>query len=50
MGKTYRNWSESDSDKRNSRGAKKHSKLKQKEQGMKRMKSKRDDSWNGIDG
>ena len=30
MGKTYRNYPTSESDKRNSRSAKKHSKMKQK--------------------
>lgn len=40
MGKTYRNYPTSESDKRNSRSAKKHSKMKQKESGAKRMKMK----------
>jgi hypothetical protein len=39
MSKSNRNW-ESESDKRNSRSAKKHSVLKQKENGQKRMKNK----------
>lgn len=42
MGKTYRNWS--DSDKRNSRNAKKHSKMKQMDHQKKRSKMKRE-SW-----
>ena len=40
MGKTYRNYPTSESDKRNSRSAKKHSKMKQKENGVRRMKLK----------
>lgn len=47
MGKTFRNWT-SDSDKRNSRNAKKHSKLKQKDQKIKRMKLK-SDNWDEQD-
>lgn len=31
MSKTYRNWDDSESDKRNSRKAKQHAKMKQKE-------------------
>ena len=46
MGKTYRNWKESESDKRNSRSAKKHAVLKQKENGVRRMRLKENiDEW-----
>lgn len=51
MGKTYRNWATSESDKRNSRSAKKHSKMKQKENGVKRMKLKQDfDNYGETEG
>lgn len=42
MGKTYRNWSNSESDKRNSREAKKYSKIKQEARQKERSKMKRD--------
>lgn len=46
MGKTYRNFSDSESDKRNSRGAKKHAQIKQMETQKNRSKSKRDNfNW-----
>lgn len=42
MGKTYRSWTDSDSDKRNSRNAKKHAKMKQLDHQKKRSKMKRE--------
>lgn len=49
MGKTYRNWPSSESDKRNSRSAKKHAKLKQKENGVRRMRNK-EESYGDTEG
>lgn len=42
MGKTYRNYGDSQSDKRNSQGAKKHARIKQAEQQKQRSKLKRE--------
>ncbi len=49
MGKTYRNWSDSDSDKRNSRSAKKHAEIKKIENQKKRSKMKRE-NWGDTEG
>lgn len=50
MGKTYRNRdANGKSDSRNSRSAKNHSKMKQKEGGVRRMRNK-EEFWNDTEG
>lgn len=49
MGKTFRNWNSSESDKRNSRSAKKHAQIKQMENQKQRSKMKRE-NWGETEG